>query len=283
MVDVLPLNYDFLNNSFFRILFVILGALIIQFIVNRFIGQIVERVIRSHHYKSKHEERQREDTLISIFRTITTVVLVIIAIVVILNELGFDIAALATGAGLLGIVVGFGAQSMIKDFLSGMFIILENQYRIGDVVTIGGHSGLVEHISIRMTKLRDLDGSVFFVPNGEITTVKNMTLEYSGVLLDVGVSYETDLNEAKKVINQVGKEIAADPEWQDRIIEPVEFLRVESFGDSSVTLRALGKVTPIEQWNVAGEFRDRLKKAFEKAGIEIPFQQVVLHQSGKKN
>lgn len=282
MVEILPVNYDFLDNSFFRILLVIIGAFVIQFIVNRFIGQIVERVIHSHRYKSKHEERQREDTLISIFRTITTVVLVVIGTVIVLKELGFDIAALATGAGLLGIVVGFGAQSMIKDFLSGMFIILENQYRIGDVVTIGGHSGLVEHISIRMTKLRDLDGSVFFVPNGEITTVKNMTLDYSGVLLDVGVSYETNLNDAKKVINQVGQELAEDPEWKDRIIEPVAFLRVESFGDSSVTLRALGKVTPIEQWNVAGEFRDRLKKAFEQAKIEIPFQQVVLHQQHKK-
>lgn len=282
MVEWLPDDLDFLNYSIVRILFVIAGVFIIQFIVNRFVGQVVERVIQSHHYKSKHEERQREDTLIAIFRTITTVVLWVIAAVVILQELGFNIAALATGAGLLGIVVGFGAQNMIKDFLSGFFIILENQYRIGDVVTIGGHSGLVEHISIRMTKLRDLDGSVFFVPNGEIKTVKNMTLEYSGVLLDVGVSYDTDLNEAEKVINEVGKQLADDPDWHERIIEPIAFLRVESFGDSSVTLRALGKVTPIEQWSVAGEYRRRLKKAFERAKIEIPFQQVVLHQSKSK-
>jgi moderate conductance mechanosensitive channel len=282
MVEWLPGDLEFLNYSIVRILFVIAGVFIIQFIVNRFVGQVVERVIQSHHYKSKHEERQREDTLIAIFRTITTVVLWVIAAVVILQELGFNIAALATGAGLLGIVVGFGAQNMIKDFLSGFFIILENQYRIGDVVTIGGHSGLVEHISIRMTKLRDLDGSVFFVPNGEIKTVKNMTLEYSGVLLDVGVSYDTDLNEAEKVINEVGKQLADDPDWHERIIEPIAFLRVESFGDSSVTLRALGKVTPIEQWSVAGEYRRRLKKAFERAKIEIPFQQVVLHQSKSK-
>ena len=279
MVDFSFLNADFFEHIAVRIgiLFIILFA--IRFVVNKFLGRIIERVIKGHHYKSKHEEQQREDTLTSIFKTGTTVLLAIIATVLVLQEFGVNLAALATGAGLIGLVVGSGAQSMIKDFLSGMFIILENQYRIGDVVTIGGHSGLVEHISIRMTKLRDLDGSVFFVPNGEITTVKNMTLEYSGVIVDVGVSYDTDLNKAEKVINEVGQELAKDPDWEDRIIEPIQFLRVDGFGDSSVNLKTLGKVTPIEQWNVAGEYRKRLKKAFEQAKIEIPFPQRVIHQA----
>lgn len=282
MVDFLGFDLSILDNVFARIVLVLVGVFVIRMIVNKFLGRIIERIIQSHHYKSKHEERQREDTLTAIFRTVVTVVLLIIAAILILQEFGVNIAAIATGAGLLGIVVGFGAQSMIKDFLSGLFIILENQYRIGDVVTVGGHSGIVEHVSIRMTKLRDLDGSVYFVPNGEITTVQNMTLEYSGVIVDVGVSYDTDLGEAERVINEVGQELAKDPEWEDRIIEPIEFLRVDSFGDSSVNLKAIGKVTPIEQWNVASEYRKRLKKAFERAKIEIPFPQRVIHTPSKK-
>ncbi len=271
-------DWSVLDNVVIRIAVIILALLIIKLIVDRFTGKIVERVIRGHHYKSKHEERQREDTLTNIFTTASTVVLWIIAIVLVLQEFGVNLAALATGAGLIGIVVGFGAQSMIKDFLSGMFIILENQYRIGDVVTIGGQSGLVEHISMRMTKLRDLDGSVYFVPNGEITTVRNMTLEYSGVIIDVGVSYDADLNVVEKVINEVGEIMAKDKEWEERILEPIAFLRVDSFGESRVNLKAIGKVVPIEQWNVAGEYRRRLKKAFERHHIEIPVTQIALHQ-----
>lgn len=271
-----------LNGSLGRIIFAFAVLIIVKIVVNKFLDRIIERVVQSHHYKSKHEERQRENTLSGIFGTITSVVLWIVAAIVVLQELGFNLAALATGAGLLGIVVGFGAQSMIKDFLSGMFIIIENQYRVGDVVAIGGHSGLVEDVTIRMTKLRDLDGSVYFVPNGEITTVKNMTLEHSGLVINVGVSYDTDIDEAKEVMNRVGRELADDPEWKSRVVEPVSYLRLDSFGDSSVNLMAVGKTVPIEQWNVAGEYRTRLKKAFEKAGIEIPFPQRVIHQPTKK-
>lgn len=265
------------NHQFIRVVLIIAALLVIQFIVRRVIDQVVSRAISSHHYLSKREQQQRLETLTSLFKAATTVIVWVIAIIVILQELGVNLAALATGAGLIGIVVGFGAQSMIKDFLSGMFIILENQYRIGDVVTIAGHSGVVEHVSIRMTKLRDLDGSVYFVPNGEITTVQNMTLEFSNVVIDVSVSYETDVSLAEKIINEVGEKLAEDPDWQDRIIEPVKFLRVDKFGESGVYLKALGKVNPAEQWGVAGEYRKRLMLAFEAKGIEIPLPQRVIH------
>lgn len=267
----------FFDNRLTRIILAIAVLAIIQMVVNHFIGRLVEKAVRGHHYKSAREEKQREDTLIGLFRTALTVILWIIGIIFILQEFGVNLAALATGAGLIGIVVGFGAQSMIKDFLSGMFIILENQYRVGDVVTIGGHSGLVENVTIRMTKLRDLDGSVYFVPNGEITTVRNMTLEYSGVIIEVGISYDSDVEQAKKLIDQVGRDMAEDADWKDRIIEPITFLRLDSFGDSSVNLMAVGKTVPIEQWNVAGEYRTRLKRAFDKNGVEIPFPQRVVH------
>lgn len=270
-----------------RVFFILVGLLVLNLITRRYIGIIVDRAVRSHRFASKAEERQREDTLTSLFSTIVTVILVVVAVVVVLEGFGVDLAALATGAGLIGIIVGFGAQSMIKDYLTGATILLEDQFRLGDIVTIAGHSGVVEHVSIRVTKLRDLDGSVYYVPNGEITTVQNMTSEFSNVVIDIGVGYDTDLGVAEKLINQVGVEMAEDEEWKDRIIEPVAFLRVDRFGDSGVYLKALGKVKPAEQWGIAGEYRKRLKMVFDDHGLEIPVPQRVIYdqkpESVKKN
>lgn len=270
------------GGIWFRILLYVAVLGVIQFVVRDYIGRVVEKAVRGKKYKNAKEERQREQTLTGLFRTALTIAIWFIGSILILNEFEVNLAALATGAGLVGIVIGFGAQSTVKDFLSGIFIILENQYRVGDVVSIGGHAGIVEQVTIRTTKLRDLDGSVYFIPNGEVNTVQNMTLEYSGLIIDVGVSYDTDIDKAKDVMNKVGQELADDPDWKDRIIEPVEYLRLDSFGDSSVNLKAVGKTIPIEQWNVAGEYRTRLKKAFEKNGIEIPFPQRVVHQAKDK-
>lgn len=274
-------DFVFDGGMWFRILLYVAVLAGIQLVVRDYIGRVVEKAVRSNKYKSKSEERQREKTLTGLFRTALTVAIWLIGVILILNEFNVNLAALATGAGLIGIVIGFGAQSTVKDFLSGIFIILENQYRVGDVVTIAGHSGLVESVSIRMTKLRDLDGSVYYVPNGEINTVQNMTMEYSGVVIDVGISYDADVRKAEKIINEVGQEMAEDEEWKDRIIEPIAFLRLNSFGDSSVNLKAVGKTATLEQWNVAGEYRTRLKQAFDKQGIEIPFPQRVIHNAKK--
>ncbi len=274
-------DFVFDGGMWFRILLYVAVLAGIQLVVRDYIGRVVEKAVRSNKYKSKSEERQREKTLTGLFRTALTVAIWLIGVILILNEFNVNLAALATGAGLIGIVIGFGAQSTVKDFLSGIFIILENQYRVGDVVTIAGHSGLVESVSIRMTKLRDLDGSVYYVPNGEINTVQNMTMEYSGVVIDVGISYDADVRKAEKIINEVGQEMAEDEEWKDRIIEPIAYLRLNSFGDSSVNLKAVGKTATLEQWNVAGEYRTRLKQAFDKQGIEIPFPQRVIHNAKK--
>ena len=275
---MLEINIGSFMQHVLHLLIIAVVLLFIRFLINHFIGRVVERIVMSHRYKTKREEKLREQTLTDMFKTVTAVATWVVLAIIVLQELGVNLAALATGAGLIGIVVGFGAQSMIKDFLSGTFIIAENQYRIGDVVTVGGHSGLVEQITIRMTKLRDLDGSVYFIPNGEISSVRNMTLEYSGVIIEVGVSYDTDISKAEQIINTIGKELAEDDDWRTRVIEPITFLRLDSFGDSSVNLKAVGKTTPLEQWNVASEYRKRLKKAFEKEGIEIPFPQRVIHE-----
>ena len=272
------MNEGSFGLKLFRIAVIIIVLVVIQIIIRRYIHYIVRRAVSGRRYKLAREEKQREDTLATMFLTTATVILWVVGGVVILQELSINLAALATGAGLIGVVVGFGAQSMIKDFVTGTLIILENQYRIGDVVTIGTQSGVVEDLTLRITKLRDLDGSVYFIPNGEIKAVQNLTLEFSSVVVDVTVSYDTDVDKAEKVINEVGEELAQDEEWQDRTIEPIAFLRVNSFDESGVKLRMLGKVQPSEQWAVAGEYRKRLKKAFEKHAIEIALPQRVIHQ-----
>ena len=172
---------------------------------------------------------------------------------------------------------GFGAQFLIRDVIAGMFLILENQYRVGDVVKVGGVSGMVEEITLRKTTLRDLDGIVHHVPNGEIKDASNYSKTFSRVNLDVGVSYSSDIEKVIKVVNMVGKDLAENPEWKGKIIKAPQFLRVDDFADSAVVIKILGDTQPLKQWEVTGELRKRLKIAFDKNGIEIPFPQRVVH------
>ena len=191
-------------------------------------------------------------------------------------------SALATGAGLLGAIIGFGAQDSIRNILSGIFIIAENQYRIGDIVSLRvaskDVSGTVEDVSIRITRLRDLDGNTHIIPNGSIMVTSNLSFDFANVNIDVGVGYEADIDHVEKVINMVGKKLAEDEQWKQHIFEPIQFLRVDAFDESSVRVKALGKVEPAQQWGVAGEYRRRLKKAFEKESIKIPYNQVVIRE-----
>lgn len=272
----------FVEHEIIQILLTILVALIIQTIIHRYVGRIVARVVEAHKYSSRKFEIQREETLTGILRTASTVIIWVVSIIMVLSILEVNIAALATGAGLLGIVIGFGAQDAIKDFIGGIFVIAENQYRVGDIVTIAGQSGEVESITVRITRLRDLDGNIHIIPNGHTETVTNMTFDYAHVHMNVGVSYDSDLAKVKKIINEVGEKLAQDKEWQESIIEPVAFLRVDEFDDSAVAIKMIGKVAPGTQWEIAGEFRTRLKKAFEQNGIEIPFPQRVVHMAADK-
>lgn len=269
MTTEMIIEWGFLDQRLLRIAFVIIILTLIQYLSKWLVSRIVAKVINGHKYLTKREERQRADTLVNMFSTTTVVVLWIVAVIVILQEFGVNLGALATGAGFIGIVLGFGARSLVRDILTGIFIILENQYRIGDSVTIAGQSGTVEHITIRVTKLRDLEGNVYFIPNGEVTTVTNKTLGFSNVVIEVGVSYATDINKAEKVMNEVGEALAVDPDWKGRITAPIKFLRLDTFGETNITLKALGKVTPAEQWAVAGEYRRRIKAAFDKNKIEM--------------
>lgn len=270
-------------NQAFRILFSVLCLFVVQSISRHFLGQIVRRVVRSHKYATKREERQREDTLVTIFRTASAVILWIVGIILVLSELNVRIGPLLTSAGVVSVLVGFGAQNAIKDFLAGMFIIMENQFRVGDIITVNGVggtvSGAVESVTIRITRLRDLDGALHIIRNGDISIATNLSFGYSNVDVDLRISYDSDVEKVAKVINRVGSELAAEPEWQERIIEPIHFLRVDKFGQSSVLIKALGKVRPGDQWDVAGEFRKRIIPSFKAAGIEIPLPQRVIHKA----
>lgn len=274
----------FFGNTATQIAITIVIVIVIQLIIRDSLGHIVKRAVSRHRYESQVDEQKREDTLIHIFRTANAAILWIIGLIVILGELHINIATLLTGAGLIGVVVGLGAQNIIKDYLAGIFIILENQYRVGDIITLnalgvtGGISGVVEDITIRITKLRDLDGNLHIISNGLAGVITNMTFKYANVNVNVGVSYHSDIDNVEKVINEVGLSMAGEDEWKKIILEPIQFLRVDSFDSSAVTVKALGKVQPSNQWTVAGEFRRRLKAAFDKHGIEIPLPQVVVHQ-----
>lgn len=228
-------------------------------------------VARGAPQQPDEEIQKRANTLSSVLITAGQVFILVIAAFIILSDLGINIAPIMAGAGVLGIAIGFGAQSLVKDIIAGIFIVMENQYRVGDVVKVAEISGLVEQINLRRTVLRDLDGIVHVVPNGEIRVASNFTKEWSRVNLNISVSYGTDLDHAIAVINRVCQQMAQEPEWVPLIIKTPQVLRVDNLGDSGIELKILGDTKPIRQWDVMGEIRKRVKKAFDEEGIEIPW------------
>lgn len=263
----------------FKITLILIAAFVLKRFGKVFITKAIRKAVVRDHFLSKEAERKREDTLISVFMGTFNIAILIIAGQMILQEIGVEIGPLIAAAGIAGIAVGFGGQYLIRDVISGLFIILENQYRVGDVVCFDNTCGLVEGISLRMTTLRDLDGTVHHVPHGEIKKVSNLSKFYARVNLNLGISYSSDLEKVIKVVNKVGDELAKDPEWKDFIVKPPQFLRVDDFAESAIVIKILGETKPIKQWDVTGELRKRLKIAFDKEGIEIPFPQRVIHQA----
>jgi len=266
-----------LSTNGLRIILVFLGAWILNKIVNLSIERIIRKMVKPDFYATSDAEKKREDTLIRVFSGAFSVILYLVVIMMVLSELGLNIGPLLAGAGVAGLAFGFGAQYLIRDIITGLFIIMENQYRVGDVVCLDGTCGAVEDINLRMTVLRDLDGTVHHVPNGTVTKSSNLSKDFARVNLNIGVGYDADIEKVIDVVNHVGKELADDPKYKDMIKKPMEFVRVNAFGDSAVEIKILGDVVPLKQWEVAGEFRKRLKKAFDAASIEIPFPQTVVH------
>jgi small conductance mechanosensitive channel len=255
-----------------RILVIVVVGAVLWFVLNKCLPPIVRRGVGRTKYKeSKEGIEKRASTLVSIFKGVGRVFIVIISIMMILDEVGVAIAPILAGFGIAGIAIGFGAQYLIRDLIAGIFIILENQYRVGDVARVASIAGLVEDVTLRKTVLRDLDGIVHHIPNGEIRTASNYTRHFARVNLDVSVAYGTDLEHAISVINRVGQALAEDQKWRKVIKSPPQVLRVDNLGDSGIYIKILGDVKPMHQWAVTGELRLRIKKAFDAEGIEIPW------------
>lgn len=274
------------NDTLAQIFFTIAIVLLAQIIIRATLARMVHRIVRGHKYDSKAEEVQREETLIRVFRTLSGTALWIVGVIVILAEMHVHFAALLTGAGLVGIIVGLGAQNILKDYLAGILVIMENQYRVGDIVSMTAGvstpvSGIVEDISVRATRLRDMDGNLHIVPNGSAGIITNLSYKFAQVNIDVKVSYQADIDTVESIINQIGLDMAHEEAWESKIVDPVKFLRVDQFSDSGITVKALGKVKPAAQWDVAGAFRRRLKVAFEQNHIEIGLPQITVHQAKK--
>ena len=222
------------------------------------------------------EVAKRRDTIERLGARVIQGFVLIVATLMILDKLAYNIGPAVAGFGVVGIAVGFGAQSLVRDYFNGALILLENQFSLGDVVSIAGVTGTVEDLTLRRTTLRDLDGVVHTVPNGEIKVASNRTRTWARINQDVTVSYGTDVDRAIDVVNAVGREMADDPLWKGRVLEPPRVERVEALAEYGITLKILGSVQAVDQWAAAGELRKRLLAAFTREGIEIPRPQRVV-------
>lgn len=228
------------------------------------------------------EFQKRTQTLGSIVRYALDIVILIVGFMIILEQFGIEIGPLLAAAGIVGLAVGFGAQSLVKDVITGFFILLEDQVRVGDVVQIAGKTGIVEKINLRTTMLRDLAGNAHYVPNGSIDAVTNMTKEYSRYVFEVGVAYREDVDEVIEVMREVDEDLRNDPAFKDDILEPLEVFGLDQFADSALIIKARTTTKPIKQWAVGREFNRRLKRKFDEKNIEIPFPHVTLYMGQDK-
>ena len=219
--------------------------------------------------------RSRVATLTSVLRTLALVGLWSVVVVICLSQLGFDVRPILAGAGIVGLAVGFGAQHLVRDVIAGFFLVLEDQVRVGDVAVVNGTGGLVENVTFRTIVLRDLAGTVHIFPNGSVTTLANMTKDWSGYVVDVEVGYREDVDRIVALMRRVAEELRQDPAHGPSIIEPIEIFGVDAFKDASVVIKARLKTRPIQQWTVGREYRRRLLLAFAAENIEIPATRVV--------
>ena len=276
--DIFVTALEWLASTGLKVGLALVFILLANRIVIRISSKIIHNIIINANLATKVDEQRREATVKSLINVTLTVIIWVTGVIMLLSSLGVNVGPLIAGAGVLGFAVGFGAQELVKDFIAGVFIIMENQYRVGDWVSLDGTSGVVEEITIRTTVLRDLDGHQHHIPNGQITTATNKSIDYNDINMVIGVSYDCDIAHVEKIVNKVGLEFAKDEEWSKYIHEPPYFLRVNNFGDSSVDIKIMGKVKPGRQWSVAGELRKRFKAAFDKEKIEIPYPQRTIHQ-----
>jgi len=266
-------------------LIVILLGMVILYTMSRFISkQIVSVMSRGSQGSTREERENRARTLVGVFQNASAIGIVVGGVLMAFEEIGIPVAPLMGGAAVLGLAVAFGAQNLIRDYFYGFVILMENQFTLNDVVKIGANSGQVEQITLRMTVLRDLEGNVHFIPNGEITSVTNMTHGWSRALFEIGVAYKEDADRVIGVIKELGAEMRRDPLFGLMILEDLTMLGVDSFGDSAVMIKFFIKTRPLQQWAVRREFLRRTKRRFDDLGIEIPFpHRTVFHRYEGQN
>lgn len=272
--------YAGLALSMMHVVLIVILAVVLMAVTSRLI-RILHKYMTSHALST--EEVKRVETLGRVIRYTASVVISVVAGMLILSEFGISIAPILATAGVVGLAVGFGAQSLIKDYFNGFFLLVENQIRQNDVIEVAGKAGLVEEVTLRYVRLRDYEGNVHFIPNGSITTVTNMSRKFSQSVIRVGIAYQEDIDTALNIMREVGADMRVDPVFKDLILDDMEIAGVDNLADSSVVLLCRFKVKTLEQWGVRREFLRRIKYAFDKYGIEIPYPHLTLFQGKIKN
>ncbi|MDD5557839.1 MAG: mechanosensitive ion channel family protein [bacterium] len=261
--------YAWFLGSGLRISAVIIAAAVVNMVVVKYVSRSMGRLLDQRGLSLAR--RKRLETLIRISANTVSILVWAIAALIVLDELRVKIGPLLAGAGIAGIAVGFGAQNMVRDYLSGLLILMENQFGVGDVIKVADVAGLVETMTLRITVLRDFEGRVHVIPNGEIKILTNMTKHFSWSLVDIGVAYREDIDRVIGILKAVGEELRRDEKFGPLILAPMEMVGVESLAESQVTVRCRFKTMPIRQWDVGREFRRRVKNAFDREGVEFPF------------
>ena len=277
--NVLQAVWVWFISSGLKIILIAIVTLIVIKVVSIFTSRLTELFSKK---RVDEESKKRAATLSSVIKNLLIVVILAIALITVLGEMGIEIGPILAAAGIVGLAVGFGAQSLVKDVINGFFILLEDQIREGDVVQIAGRGGLVEKVTLKMTILRDLAGTVHYIPNGTIDVVANMTKGFSRYVFEVGVAYREDVDEVMEVLKEVDEDLRNDPEYKDDILQPIEILGLDKFDNSAVVIKARTTTKPIKQWRVGREFNRRLKKVFDERDIEIPFPHVTLYAGKDK-
>ncbi|MCL8025545.1 mechanosensitive ion channel family protein [Nocardioides bruguierae] len=291
---------DWLVGKPLSVLVLLLLGFLVRWLLHRLVDRVVaraedgvlpDRVSRFSFGKAAQQAQardaatatrrvQRAQTMGSLLKSIVTGILIAVVGTMVLSEIGVNIAPIIASAGIVGVAVGFGAQSLVKDFFSGIFMIFEDQFGVGDVVDVGEATGTIEAVTLRVTRLRSLDGTVWYVPNGEILRVGNLSQNWSRAVINVGVAYDSDIDRSLEVLREVGADLYADPDFRDLMIEEPEVTGVEGLGADSIDLRLMVKTAPLQNWTIARELRQRIKARFDAEGIEIPFaQRVVWHRN----
>lgn len=272
-------SWDDIIFTSLRIVLILLLAWGLMLFIRRVLAQLEQRLLEKGKKEGEppSEAAKRVETLVRLVRQAALIAVIITSSLIVLRELGVDIAPILAGAGIVGLAVGFGAQNLVRDIISGFFFILENQVRIGDVAVVNGTGGLVEKINFRTLVLRDLGGVVHVFPNGTVTTLSNLTNEWSAYIFDIGVAYKENTDRVIEVMKKVGEELKADPELGPLMLEEPEIFGVDKFADSAVVIKGRIKTKPIRQWMIGREYLRRVKQAFDANRIEIPFPHRTLY------